>query len=101
MGVLGSILGPHLESDSYRSILCLYPDNYHRRVQSPDQLQRLKEMCDLALSGNQDIRLFLGTPSRKRSNYRSILWLYPDSYQDKSNRRISFIQLQEIYNITT
>jgi hypothetical protein len=40
-----------------------------------------QEICDFALRGDRGIGISFRTPSKKWFIYRSILWIYPDSYQ--------------------
>jgi hypothetical protein len=78
---LCSLLRPYLESDLPTdlysvSTLIDVMDEFDHRI----SFNLLTEFRDLALSGDQGIELSFRTPSRKRSSYRSIRCLYPDSY---------------------
>jgi hypothetical protein len=44
-------------------------------------LRRLQEIYNTTTRGDQDIVLSSRNPSKNRSRYRSILWLYPGSQQ--------------------
>jgi hypothetical protein len=97
---LGFPLGPHLErdlaTDLYAgSTLIAIIDESGRQI-------KFNSLNKSVISLSAAIRA-LGSPvgSHLESDIDgSILWLYPDSYQNESNRQISFRQLQESYIIT-
>jgi hypothetical protein len=78
---LGSPLGPHPKSDlatdlySVSTPVAIMDESDHQ----VDFKHLNKSVISLS-AVIKGIRLSFRIPSRKRSSYRSILWLYPDSY---------------------
>jgi hypothetical protein len=69
------------------------PNQTKRTTTRVDHRQPPQQIRNLILSSDRGIGLSFKTPSRKWSRYRSILFLYPDSYKDESDRQISFKRL--------
>jgi hypothetical protein len=80
IGASSSPLGPHLEIDlaidlySASTPLAIKDESNHQI-----NFRQLKEIYNITTRDDQGIGLSSWNPSKNRSRYRSILWLYPSS----------------------
>jgi hypothetical protein len=96
IGASGSPLGSHLEKDLATdlysgSTLIAIKDESNRWI----RFRWLQEIYNIATRGDQGIGLSSRNPSKNRSRYKSILWLYPISLL----WRYASIQLQGPFEV--